>query len=179
MPRFISINKDLILFRIDKCDLTEYRVFPEGSYAVESAANPVNKRGETWLKIVGQPWGNARSCWQVVSVEVPKLSVFGAGIQVMAGGLALLCVLLSVVTLTPTQSPRAHSLSPSESANPSTSPESSTASPSPIKGESLNISTLKTELFGLCNERANLTNRYPTLMSPAQKAYEERRSDAL
>jgi hypothetical protein len=175
MPRFITINKDLILFRIDKCDLTEHRIFPEGSYAVEPAGNPLKQRGEAWLKIVGQPWGNARPCWEAVSVEVPRIPVFGARIQVIAGALALLCILLSLLTFAPAPS---HGL-PSSTPSLSSSPDSSAAATSPTKGESPDLAAMKTELFGLCNERANLTNHYPLLLSPAQKAYEDRRDDAI
>src|SRR5690242_17839220 len=110
MARFITISKDLILFRVDKCELTEYRVFPEGAYALESVANPFNKHGETWWKIVGQPWGNARPCWNVVTAEVPQLPAFRLRLQIMAGMLALGCAFLSFGTLTPSSALESASL---------------------------------------------------------------------
>src|SRR4051812_4692305 len=118
MPRFITINKDLILFRIDQCDLAEHRIFPEGSYAVERVANPLKKRGEAWLKIVGQPWGNARPCWETVSVEVPKIPIFGASIQIIAGTLALLSVLLSLLSFAPGPGRGLPAPSPTTSSSP-------------------------------------------------------------
>src|SRR5437016_973113 len=129
MPRFITINKPLVLFRIEKCDLNEHRIISEGSYAIESVPNPLKKSGEPWLKIVGQPWGNARPCWNAVSVEVPKIPVFGSRIQILAGSLAPLCVCLSLITSSP------------EPASPKT--------PAP------DLPAMKTELFSLANERAN------------------------
>lgn len=179
MPRFITINKDLILFRVDKCDLVEHQIVPEGSYALESVANPFNKRGEPWLKIVGQPWGNARPCWNAVSVEVPNLAAFGARIQIMAGGLALLCVFLSLLTGTPGPGLGLPSTSTGASLGLTSSAGSTPSSTAPAKIEAPDIAALKTELFGLCNERANLTNHYPLLSSPAQKAYEDRRNDVI
>ncbi len=151
MPRSIAINQPLVLFRAESGDFNQHQIVPRGSYAVEPVPNPLNRKSEPWLKIVGQPWANARACWEVVSNQPPKNSRFEWQCQIAGGILALLCVCLSALTFA----------------------IKSWTKPPP------DIAAMKMELSGLDNELENLPRHYPLILSPVQKLYEDRSNDAI
>jgi len=151
MPRFITITKSLILFPAETGDLSQHHAFPHGSYAVEPVPNPLNKKGEPWLRIVGQSWANARPCWEAVSSEPTKNSRVGLRTQFAAAILILLCLCPSLIALN----------------------VKSWRKPPP------DLAAIRMQLSGLDNEIENLRMHYPLLSSPQQKLYEDRRDAAL
>ncbi len=56
------INRPLVLVKTGSADFSDYKEIPAGEYAVEEAAN--GRR--CWLVLPGEPWGNAKACWEAV-----------------------------------------------------------------------------------------------------------------
>lgn len=151
MPRFITITKSLVLFPAETGDLSQHHVLPRGSYAVEPVPNPLNKKGEPWLRIVGQYWANARPCWEAVSSEPAKTSRPDLRTQFAAAILMLFCLCPSLIAL----------------------------SVKSWRKKPPDLAAMKMELSGLDSEIINLHTHYPLLSSPQQKVYENRRDDAI
>ena len=152
MPHVVTIKKPLVLFPAETGDLNQHHVITEGSYALEPVANPLNPKGEPWLKIVGESWGNAKSCWDAL-LSQPRIrtSLFDSRVQIVAGVLGLFCVCLAGLTL----------VVPS------------------FKEKLPDVAALKLELLGLNNQMDNLTNHYPLMVTAAQKRYEQQREQAI
>src|ERR1041385_6978157 len=152
MPHIVTIKKPFVLFPAENGDLNNHYVVEAGSYALEAVANPFNSKGEPWLKIVGQPWGNAKSCWDALST-LPRIrtSGFDSGLQIAAGVLGLFCICLGALTL---------------------------AVPD-FKEAPVDIAALKLELLGLNNQLDNLTNHYPLLTTAVQQRYQQQAEKAI
>jgi tetratricopeptide (TPR) repeat protein len=60
--RRMPISHELVLFRTDSDEQFDHKEIQAGDYQVE----PIIKGGHTWLVLIGEPWGNAESCWEAV-----------------------------------------------------------------------------------------------------------------
>ena len=60
--RRLRIEHELVLFQPNAADRSLHKTIPPGSYQVEETTH----RQHRWLKLAGENWGNAQTCWQAV-----------------------------------------------------------------------------------------------------------------
>ena len=60
--RRLRIRHELLLFQPAAAGLSPHKAIPSGSYQVEE----ISRRGRRWLKLAGEDWGNAGTCWEAV-----------------------------------------------------------------------------------------------------------------
>jgi hypothetical protein len=155
MARKITIHKSLALFPTESAKLDEYKVIRSGSYEVEPVSNPLKKTGPQWFKLLGEPWGNGKACWESVAVPLAypnRRSVPER--QTLLVVLTALCVALTLLTF----------------------------EFKPIRAKArtvVDLSSLKMELDGALNQLQNVTNHYPQMLGEAQKRYLSARHDAV
>jgi hypothetical protein len=155
MARKIIIYKSLALFPSDSGKLDQHKIVPSGSYEVEPVASPINKNAGVWLKLVGEPWGNARACWESVA-EVPEQVAHSSRPPSQTALLVIggLCLGLTLLTFD--------------------------FKPTKAKARAqVDVSALKMELDGALNQLQNVTNHYPLILGEMQKRYQQVRDDAL
>jgi len=153
MPRKITIHKSLALFPSESGRFDQHKVIPSGSYEVEPVPNPIKKTGGAWFKLAGEPWANARPCWESVAVapeQVGRSSAPKSQTPVLVLGALCLGLMLLTFDFKP-----------------------------PPRKVPVDVSALKMELDGTVNQLQNLTNHYPLMLSEPQKRYRQLREDAL
>jgi len=157
MARKITIHRALTLFPAQTGKLDEQRRIPSGCYEIDVVPNPIKKTGPAWFKLTGEPWGNAKPCWESVAVPpgrpgrtataTPKSQT----LLLVLGGLCLGLMLLTFDFKTP---------------------ERKTPTPA-------DVSALKMQLDGVINQLQNLTNHYPQMSGETQRRYQTVRDDAV
>jgi len=65
--RRLRIHHELVLFQPSAADRSLYKAIPPGSYEV----GEIIHCGRRWLKLAGEDWGNAATCWEAV-LEVQR-----------------------------------------------------------------------------------------------------------
>ena len=63
----IRISHELVLFQADTADFSVHRAIPAGEYQVEE----ILAKGQCWLVLKGESWGNAEACWEAVRESAP------------------------------------------------------------------------------------------------------------
>lgn len=147
MTRSITIRKSLPLFRTEGVNFNDHTFFGPGTYSVIRIPNPIKKGGPHWLKLSAEPWGTAEVCWDAASsseIKMPGPATFDPRSQRAGVVIAAICLFLTVFTI-----------------------EFNFFKPK------VDLPTLKTELASLVNQLDNITNRYPLLLSPTQKSYQQ------
>src|SRR5690349_17592175 len=155
MARKITIHKSLTLFPAETGKLDEHKIIRSGSYEVEVVPNPIKKAGATWFKLAGEPWGNAKACWESMAVPLthPNRRPV-AKRQTLLVVLTAVCAGLTLLTFD-FKAPRVKMKAP------------------------VDLSSLKMQLDGAVNQLQNLTNHYPQMAGEAQKRYMSAREDAV
>jgi hypothetical protein len=159
MPQTIRISKPLFLFSVESGDLEEPKLVPRGTYKVQRVADPRNKGGKgnkggkRWLRIMGQPWGNAEACWYAMAHSSTKSGpIIPPWLQLP--GLLVVLVCFGLLT------------------NGRTSARASAKA-------AADLPALRMELSGLENQLQNVTNHYPLLLAPIQSLYRNRYEAAI
>lgn len=155
MARKITIHKSLTLFPAETGKLDEHKIIRSGSYEVELVPNPIKKTGAAWFKLAGEPWGNAKACWESVAVPlayrnrrpVPKRQTLLLVLTALCAGLTLLTFDFKPL--------RAKRKAP------------------------VDLSSLKMQLDSALNQLQNLTNHYPQMSGETQRRYVSAREDAV
>jgi tetratricopeptide (TPR) repeat protein len=66
--RRLRIGHELVLFQPAAADRSLHKTIPPGGYEVEEILH----RRRRWLKLAGEDWGNAQTCWEaVLEVHAP------------------------------------------------------------------------------------------------------------